>query len=94
MKVWIAGWFVLLSPLLVSAQVDFDQLRNPSKNPANWVTYSGDLQGHRYSPLAEITSANISRLKVRWAYQLPVPDNEVSTRPPPLTLIPAAHMLT
>lgn len=78
MKLSTAIGIWLLWPVVAAAQVNFDQLRDTVKNPGNWVTYSGDLQGHRYSPLAEITTANVVNLKVKWAYQLPDPDNEVS----------------
>lgn len=36
---------------------------------ANWPTYSGNLAGHRYSPLKQITTANVSRLRPVWSYQ-------------------------
>ncbi|MBL8231991.1 MAG: hypothetical protein JNL98_26080, partial [Bryobacterales bacterium] len=48
------------------------------KEPGNWLTYSGNYQGHRYSPLAELTPANVSKLRVRWAYQFPLARTEVS----------------
>jgi alcohol dehydrogenase (cytochrome c) len=37
-----------------------------------------DYQGHRFSPLAEIKADNVSHLTVKWAYQFPDPNNEVS----------------
>ena len=37
---------------------------------ANWTTYSGNFQGHRYSPLQQITKANVSKLKPLWVYQI------------------------
>jgi alcohol dehydrogenase (cytochrome c) len=61
-----------------AAQVSFDRIRNAEKEPGSWLTYSGNLRGHRFSPLQEITRANVSNLKVRWAYQFPESGNEVS----------------
>ena len=39
--------------------------------PADWTGYNRTLAGDRYSPLAEITSANVAQLKLRCAYTLP-----------------------
>jgi alcohol dehydrogenase (cytochrome c) len=61
-----------------SAQVPFERIVNADTEPGNWLTYSRNLQGHRFSPLAEITVANVGNLKVKWAYQFPDPYNEVS----------------
>lgn len=33
-----------------------------------WAHYGGDAGGQRYSPAAQITPANVSRLKVAWTY--------------------------
>ena len=60
------------------AQVPFERIRDAAKEPGNWLTYSGNLQGHRYSPLAEITPANAAGLKVKWAYQMPTGRTQVS----------------
>jgi quinoprotein glucose dehydrogenase len=34
----------------------------------DWRAYSGTWYGERYSPLAQITPANVARLKVAWTY--------------------------
>src|SRR5215475_9903201 len=60
------------------AQVPFERIVNADKEPGNWLTYSRDLQGRRFSPLAEINTQNVSRLKVKWAFQFSEPTNEVS----------------
>ena len=60
------------------AQVSFDRIANPDREPGNWLTYSRNLLGHRFSPLSEVTTGNVGRLKVKWAYQFPDPSNEVS----------------
>src|SRR3989475_2374109 len=33
------------------------------------ISYSGTYQSHRYSTLQQITTANVSRLKVAWMYR-------------------------
>lgn len=35
---------------------------------ANWTSYNGDYTGRRYSALAAITPANVSRLAARWVF--------------------------
>ncbi|HYY73129.1 MAG TPA: PQQ-dependent dehydrogenase, methanol/ethanol family, partial [Candidatus Bathyarchaeia archaeon] len=60
------------------AQVPFERIINADKEPGNWLTYSRNLQGHRFSPLNEINAQNISRLKVKWAFQFPDQRTEVS----------------
>src|SRR5215469_1973134 len=68
----------LLSCSAAFAQIPFERILNADKEPGNWLTYSRDLQGHRFSPLSEINTENVSRLKVKWAFQFPDPGNEVS----------------
>src|SRR5215472_8533213 len=38
---------------------------------ADWPAYNRTLAGDRYSPLAEITAANVGQLTLRCAYTLP-----------------------
>ena len=60
------------------AQVPFERIVNADKEPGNWLSYSRDLQGRRFSPLTEINTQNVSRLRVKWAFQFPEPHTEVS----------------
>jgi alcohol dehydrogenase (cytochrome c) len=53
----------------LAAQVPETRLREARKEPANWLTYSGDLGGQRYSPLTQITAANVASLRPAWIYQ-------------------------
>jgi alcohol dehydrogenase (cytochrome c) len=39
------------------------------KNPARWLSYSGDYTSQRFSPLAQITPANASTLSAQWTFQ-------------------------
>lgn len=68
----------LLACTAAFAQVPFDRIAAAAREPGNWLTYSGNYAGHRYSPLAEITPANVGNLRVRWAYQLEDHRSEVS----------------
>jgi alcohol dehydrogenase (cytochrome c) len=38
---------------------------------ADWTTYNGHDSGNRYSPLAQITTANVARLTPKWMFTLP-----------------------
>ncbi len=35
---------------------------------ANWLSYNGDFTGRRFSSLAQITPANVSRLRAQWVF--------------------------
>jgi len=35
---------------------------------ANWTAYGGDAGGTRYSPLVQVTSANVKDLTIAWTY--------------------------
>jgi PQQ-dependent dehydrogenase (methanol/ethanol family) len=48
-----------------------ERLVNSSAEPQNWLTYWGDYQGRHYSPLTQITPANLSKLAARWTLQMP-----------------------
>ena len=52
-----------------NGQVTADRLVNASKEPQNWLTYSGDYSGRRYSTLDQINAANAAKLVPQWAYQ-------------------------
>ncbi len=57
----------LAAPL--AAQVSYERILRAASEPANWLTYSGGYAGHRHSRLAQITPANVARLKPVWTYQ-------------------------
>jgi alcohol dehydrogenase (cytochrome c) len=51
------------------AQVTFDRLLNARNEPQNWLTYSGDYFGRRFSPLDQINVSNAHSLVAKWVYQ-------------------------
>jgi len=51
------------------AQVTFERLLNASSEPQNWLTYSGDYAGHRFSTLDQVNRANVHSLTAKWVYQ-------------------------
>jgi alcohol dehydrogenase (cytochrome c) len=46
-----------------------DMLKNARADGKNWAIYGHDYTNQRYSPLAQITSANVGSLKMSWMYQ-------------------------
>ena len=54
-------------PLL--PQVTYEQILHASRNPENWVTYSGNYAGWRYSTLDQINGSSIGRLAPSWVFQ-------------------------
>jgi len=57
-------------PISVAAQqVTFDRLMGPEKEPQNWLSYSGTVYNERFSPLTQITPANVKNLELQWVWQ-------------------------
>jgi alcohol dehydrogenase (cytochrome c) len=52
-----------------SAQVTYERILNASQEPQNWLTYSGDYKGHRFSQLNQINTDTVKSLVPRWVYQ-------------------------
>ncbi len=44
--------------------------RPATANPGDWTTYNGDIGGNRHTPLAQITPANVSRLRPAWTFAI------------------------
>ena len=56
---WHTGW----------AQVSSERLLQARQEPQNWLTYSGDYSGWRYSSLKQINTANVQQLAAQWVFQ-------------------------
>ncbi len=46
------------------------RILNAAKEPQNWLTYSGNYNGQRYSTLDQITPANVKNLNLEWVFQV------------------------
>ena len=46
------------------------RIQNAAKEPQNWLTYSGNYNGQRYSTLDQITPANVKNLELQWVFQV------------------------
>jgi alcohol dehydrogenase (cytochrome c) len=66
---WIALIFV---PAALMAQIDvpFARIREADREPGNWLTYSRNYTGQRYSPLDQIHPGNVSKLRIAWMRQV------------------------
>ena len=71
---------LLLLTQITSAQVSSERIRRAEAEPGNWLTYSGNYQGHRHSLLKQINTSNVARLKPAWMYQMRDP-GKVETTP-------------
>ncbi len=53
----------------VHAQVPYDRILRAASEPRNWLTYGGSYTSQRYSPLNQITPANVGNLQQQWVLQ-------------------------
>src|ERR1700682_4720757 len=58
---WAAPW--------LKAQVTPQRLLDSAKEPQNWLMYSGDYAGRRFSALEQVNTSNAAMLVPKWAYQ-------------------------
>jgi alcohol dehydrogenase (cytochrome c) len=70
---------IALLSIRLHAQVTSQRLAAAANEPQNWLTYSGNYSSTRYSPLNQITPANVKNLKLQWVYQSPVAGNWQTT---------------
>lgn len=69
-----------LATLALTAALAAAQDVSRGRPSGEWPTYGGDLASTKYSPLADITGDNISRLRVAWT--APSPDAHLSVTTP------------
>lgn len=62
--------FIAASAPLV-AQVSPTRLANNATDNGQWLMYSGTYRSERFSPLTQISTENVSRLRPLWVYQPP-----------------------
>jgi glucose dehydrogenase len=62
---------LVLTVAPVLAQVSSSRLATNATDAGNWLMYSGAYTSQRFSPLDQISSTNVSRLKPLWVYQPP-----------------------
>jgi len=60
---------VVAAVISLEAQVTFERQLDAGREPHNWLTYSGNVLGHRYSPLTQVTAGNVDELELQWVWQ-------------------------
>jgi len=62
--------FLILAIVAAASQasVSYDRLLHADREPQNWLSYSGNYSGHRYSPLSQINRTNVKYLQLKWSY--------------------------
>ena len=73
MRTWV--WLFLPAAMLAQVNVPYERIRDANQEPGNWLTYSRDYTGQRYSPLEQINTGNASKLRMAWMRQV----NELDT---------------
>jgi len=66
----LAFFLLTLGSQSVFADTSYADLLADEANGADWLSYSGGYKSERFSPLTQITPANVDQLKVMWAYQM------------------------
>ena len=83
-RLWLYGWCIVAAAAVLPLRIDAQQvtpqrLAAAASEPQNWLTYSGNYASTRFTPLAQITPANVRNLKLQWVYQSPVAGNWQTT---------------
>src|ERR1700674_5171722 len=43
------------------------------KDPTRWLTFSGEYNGQRHSPLTQLTPQNVAGVSAQWMFQTDIP---------------------
>ncbi len=68
-------------PAIQTEPVTSDRLLNGRGSPSDWITYSGDYDGKRYSTLDQINSNNAASLQLLWMHQTDSSDTQIEASP-------------
>src|SRR5690242_19589282 len=55
--------------VVIARQITDARLLHPENVPQNWLMYSENYFGQRYSPLRQIDATNVKNLEMQWLYQ-------------------------
>ena len=62
-------WVLCLIPASLPAQISYERLLKSFSAPSDWLMYSGNYPGWRYSALNQVNSSNVGNLAPRWVFQ-------------------------
>jgi alcohol dehydrogenase (cytochrome c) len=68
---WLVSGLLLIAAAPLLAHVSSQRAAEGGASNGEWFTYSGTYNGHRFSPLSQITVENVARLRPVWVYQPP-----------------------
>jgi alcohol dehydrogenase (cytochrome c) len=61
----------------LSVEVSSERLQAAGATTDEWLTYSGSYDGSRHTTLAQITPANVAKLRIRWIKQFDINDSNI-----------------
>jgi len=64
-----AGFAALVMYWPIHAQVTFERIANATREPQNWLSYSGTVDNQRYSRLEQINTRTVGKLDLQWVWQ-------------------------
>jgi len=53
------------------SDVTYERIKNADKYPGDWMTYHGSYKSWHYSPLDQISSKNVDKLRIAWTHSMP-----------------------
>jgi len=65
----------------IDVHVSDEQIRAAGSAQDRWLTYSGTLDGRRYTPLKEINTENVGRMRLRWIRQFGASSTRIEATP-------------
>ena len=65
----------------LDVRVPSERLLKAGSRPDEWLTYSGSLNGQRYSPLAQVTAKNAHQLRLLWSKQFDTVEAQFEATP-------------
>jgi alcohol dehydrogenase (cytochrome c) len=60
---------LVMAAASLQAQVTYDRILRADREPHNWLSYSGTPMNQRFSPLTQVTTANVKNLQQQWIWQ-------------------------
>jgi PQQ-dependent dehydrogenase (methanol/ethanol family) len=67
---WLATSLIAISLPAVAAPVDAARIIAADREPGNWLSHGRTNSEQRFSPLRQITPANVGRLGLSWSYDI------------------------
>ena len=65
----------------LNINVSSEEIHSAGSRSDEWLTYSGSLDGRRYTTLSEINPANVSQIRIRWIQQFDIGDQPIEATP-------------